>query len=122
MALDKNDTIVDLNLIVIEEPSTDKEQPVVKKEKKEYYKQWYKDNKEKHKSYLLEKISCECGKQVCRNSLHTHKKSSFHLKKMNNKKNENIEEVNNLLNIDTLVILKEIKKLENMLINLQNKT
>jgi hypothetical protein len=100
-----------------------------KMDRSEYYKKWYNENKEQHKSYLLEKIACECGKQVCRNSMRTHKKSSLHQKAMEKLKNEikdkpeydqekNFERNQNL---DTNVIMSEIKKLESILMELKTK-
>lgn len=47
-----------------------------------YHKRWYQANKEKHLAYLSQKIICECGKQVSRNSIHRHRLTTTHSKRM----------------------------------------
>ena len=44
----------------------------------EYKKEWYETNKEK----LLEKMTCECGCIICKNSLTSHLKTAKHLNKI----------------------------------------
>ena len=47
--------------------------------KKEIDKQYKQNNKEKIKEQRSEKITCECGKTICRNDLARHKRSQFHI-------------------------------------------
>jgi hypothetical protein len=95
--------------------------------KSEYYKKWYNENKQQHKAHLLEKIQCECGKKVCRNSMRTHKKSSLHINAMNKINNYHTKEKpekddnKKLTSDDAMVIMNEIRKLEGMLLDLKNK-
>ena len=42
-------------------------------------KQYKEKNKEKIKEQRSEKITCECGKTICRNDLARHKKSQYHI-------------------------------------------
>ena len=52
--------------------------------KKNSFKDYYSNPewKEKHLSYMKEKVVCDCGKSVCRANMSTHKKSHIHIKKM----------------------------------------
>lgn len=56
----------------------------IKEQKKEYYEKNKDKNKEKHneyqKEYSSQKITCECGREVCRGYLAGHKKTKVHLK------------------------------------------
>lgn len=60
---------------------------------KEYYKEWRKENKEflasYHKNYyqnnkekMLEKVECECGEFISKNSLNRHKNRKVHIERM----------------------------------------
>jgi hypothetical protein len=46
---------------------------------KEYKKKYYEINKDKIKNYSIQKIKCECGAEVSRNNISTHKNSKKHL-------------------------------------------
>ncbi len=50
-----------------------------KEYKKETDKQYRDNNREKIKAQRSEKITCECGKTICRSDLARHKKSQFHI-------------------------------------------
>lgn len=45
---------------------------------REYCKEWYKNNKDKHKEYIRTKIICDCGTECNRSSLSRHIKSKAH--------------------------------------------
>ena len=42
-------------------------------------KEYVEDNKEKIKEQRREKITCECGKTICRHDLARHKRSQYHI-------------------------------------------
>ena len=77
---------------------------------KEYRNQWYQKNKEKHLNYCKERIICECGKEISRNSSSKHKTSEHHKKRMTkiNEENKNLndEVLKEIMNIKA--ILKEL--------------
>jgi len=47
---------------------------------KEYHKNYFQENKEKIREQQKEKVKCECGGVVRKDSLHRHRKSKKHLK------------------------------------------
>lgn len=54
-----------------------------KEYQKEYFKEWYKNNKEGHNFYMMQKVECKtCKKMICRNYLHRHKQTKFHIKNL----------------------------------------
>lgn len=55
------------------------------KDRKEYMRKYYEKNKEKYKEQRKEKILCECGCVVRRDSIARHKKTDKHEKLMQNK-------------------------------------
>ncbi len=71
---------------------------------KEYQKKWYEKNKEKHLNYCKEKIDCECGKEISRNSATVHKKSEYHKKRLEkineDKKQLRQQIINEIINVN----------------------
>lgn len=57
----------------------------------EYLREWYKNNKDKHLEYCREKIACECGKSIARNSMSNHRKSKKHMKFVEDQKANQID-------------------------------
>lgn len=68
---------------------------------KEYCKEWYKKNRDKHKQYSLTKLQCECGDMICRIGLTKHKLTNRHFanlyKKMDKPRNKYMEEISNTI-------------------------
>lgn len=49
--------------------------------------------KKKHNEYITEKIECDCGRMVMRVAMAKHKRTAIHQKLVNDKNNEDIEEL-----------------------------
>lgn len=60
-----------------------------KKNDKEYYRQWYEKNREKHMNYCKQKIQCECGHIGIRTGIYVHRKSKKHMKWVESQKLKN---------------------------------
>lgn len=48
----------------------------------DYHREWYNNNREKRSEYFKSRVICECGCEVSRGSLSTHRKSPKHKKLM----------------------------------------
>jgi hypothetical protein len=76
---------------LVEEESDEKviEKPLRKdkglQSKKEYNKNWYEKNKEKHIAYCLEKVVCTCGRKISRSAMSYHKRSKIHAQELNDR-------------------------------------
>lgn len=57
-----------------------------------YYKIWYDKNKDNHNEYCRQRIVCECGKIISRNSKTQHLKSKIHQTKLDKKQMEHTME------------------------------
>lgn len=53
-------------------------QEQVPEKKLTYHQQWYKANKEKHLTYMKEKVHCDCGTSVARCQYARHTRSKKH--------------------------------------------
>jgi hypothetical protein len=61
---------------------------------KDYYKEWYAKNKDKHLDYISEKILCEvCNKEITRGNMSVHKKTKNHIFNF-----ERLNKINELVN------------------------
>jgi spore coat polysaccharide biosynthesis protein SpsF (cytidylyltransferase family) len=66
---------------------------MTEKNNKEYMKEYYLNNKEKHLKYMMEKVKCDCGDDISRCYLSKHKKTKIHkrkLEELNLKENDNL--------------------------------
>jgi len=53
--------------------------------REDYFKFWYKNNKDTFLEKLLTPVTCECGFECGKNNLKRHQKTKLHLKKLSKK-------------------------------------
>lgn len=76
---------------------------------KQYCKEWYQKNKDKHLQYCKERVMCECGKLITRTNLPRHKLNNSHKKRIDKLEKDK----SNDKNIDEL--LQEVNRLSVLL-------
>lgn len=81
---------------------------------KEYNKEWYDKNKDKHNKYMSTQIECECGRIISRNSKKAHLETAMHKRLL-----EKIQKEKDVIRNS---VLKEVLNIKQAIVDIEGMT